>query len=87
MLCFSASCVQGVGLLGFLLQTSHCSSLVLSSLEMALLAGEKPSYGCVKPGPGLNWFPGVLSDIAHDLVKDAKVLGVFPLFWVTRETP
>lgn len=29
---------------------------------------------------------GFLWDIAHDLVKDAKVLGVFPLFRVTRET-
>lgn len=56
---------------------------------MAPLGGEKPSCdcGCVKPGPGLNWAPGLLSDIAHDLVKDAKVLGVFPLFRVTRETP
>lgn len=58
-----------------------------SSLGVAPLGGEKPSYGCVRPGPGLKWVPGLLSDIAHDLVKDAKVLGVFPLFRVTRETP
>lgn len=41
----------------------------------------------VKPGPALNCSPGLLSDVAHDLVKDGKVLGVFPLFRVTRETP
>lgn len=31
---------------------------------MAPRGGEKPSYGCVKPGPGLSWFPGLLWDIA-----------------------
>lgn len=40
--------------------SSHCSSLILASLEMAPLGGEKPSCGCVKPGPGLLGFSRIL---------------------------
>lgn len=48
LLCISASC-HSVGLLGFLLWTSH----------RLLLIEPRRAMGSVKPGPGVTWLVGV----------------------------